>query len=63
MFRICFFVLGLISTTVMGAEILEEMGWVTSRTALGTSSGICLPADITRFSSVSICLVTNELRC
>jgi hypothetical protein len=37
----------------MGAEILEEMGWTTSRTALGTTNGICLPTDISRFAYVS----------
>ena len=50
---VCFFVHGLIATTVMGAEILEEMGWTTTRTALGTTNGICLPTDITRFAHVS----------
>jgi hypothetical protein len=37
----------------MGAEILEEYGWVSTRTPLGKPTGICLPSDIARFAFVS----------
>jgi hypothetical protein len=49
----CFFVLGLISSTRMGAELLEELGWVSTRTPMGHTTGICLPNDISRFVQVS----------
>ncbi|WWD20882.1 hypothetical protein CI109_105359 [Kwoniella shandongensis] len=45
----CFFVIGLISSTRMGAEILEEFGWIATRTPLGHTTGLCLPNDISRF--------------
>ena len=51
--RTCFFVIGLLSTTQMGAEILEEYGWMATRTHLGRPTGLCLPNDIGRFTSVS----------
>ncbi len=35
--------LGLISTTRQGAELLEELGWIATRTATGKTTGICLP--------------------
>lgn len=38
----------------MGAEILEEYGWVATRSSLGRPTGICLPADIARFAFVSV---------
>jgi hypothetical protein len=46
-------VIGLISTTRTGAELLEELGWVSTRTPLGNTTGICLPNDISRFVHVS----------
>lgn len=48
----CFFVIGLISCTQMGAEILEEYGWVSTRTPLGQTTGLCLPNDISRFAYI-----------
>lgn len=48
----CFFVLGLISTTRQGAELLEELGWIATRTATGKTTGICLPNDVSRFVRV-----------
>ncbi|WRT70894.1 uncharacterized protein IL334_007893 [Kwoniella shivajii] len=48
----CFFVIGLISTSRMGAEILEEFGWISTRTPLGQTTGLCLPNDISRFVSI-----------
>jgi len=49
----CFFVLGLLSLTRMGAEILEEYGWIATRTPLGRTTGLCLPNDISRFTKAS----------
>lgn len=36
----------------MGAEILEEYGWVSTRTPLGQTTGLCLPNDISRFAYI-----------
>jgi rapamycin-insensitive companion of mTOR len=47
-----FFVLGLISRSVHGLEILSEHGWDSSTTPLGASLGFCLPTDLSRFFSV-----------
>lgn len=47
-----FFVLGLISRSVHGLEILSEHGWDSSTTPLGNSLGFCLPTDLSRFFSV-----------
>lgn len=41
-----FFVLGLISSTVEGAEILDGYGWETVMTSIDKSAGICIPRNI-----------------
>ncbi|KAI1868116.1 uncharacterized protein JN550_006604 [Neoarthrinium moseri] len=46
-----FFVLGLISRSVHGLEILSEHGWDSSTTPLGTSLGFSLPSSLSRFFS------------
>ena len=43
-----FFVLGLISRSVYGQELLAEQGWDVALDNCGDSLGICLPMDITR---------------
>ncbi|WVQ95387.1 hypothetical protein IAU59_002484 [Kwoniella sp. CBS 9459] len=48
----CFFVIGLLSTSRMGAELLEELGWISTRTPLGHTTGLCLPNDIARFARI-----------
>ncbi|WVR08773.1 hypothetical protein IAU60_005831 [Kwoniella sp. DSM 27419] len=48
----CFFVIGLLSTSRMGAELLEELGWISTRTPLGKTTGLCLPNDISRFANI-----------
>jgi large subunit ribosomal protein L17e len=53
-FRTCFFILGLISSTSQGAEILDDYHWESTLTPLGFPTGICIPADVERFLSVSI---------
>lgn len=43
----------------MGAEILEEYGWIATRTPLGRPTGICLPNDIGRFAYVSLIFMSS----
>ncbi|CUA72508.1 Protein ste16 [Schizosaccharomyces pombe 972h-] [Rhizoctonia solani] len=45
----CFFVLGLISSTPQGAEVLDEYEWEATVTPLGLTTGLCLPMDIEKF--------------
>ncbi|KAH7037790.1 Rapamycin-insensitive companion of mTOR, N-term-domain-containing protein [Microdochium trichocladiopsis] len=47
-----FFVLGLISRSIHGLEILSEHGWESNTTPLGNSLGFCIPKDLSRFFSV-----------
>ncbi|TFK28071.1 hypothetical protein FA15DRAFT_612999 [Coprinopsis marcescibilis] len=49
----CFFVLGLISCTSQGAEILDDYKWEATLSPLGLPTGICIPADVDRFLSMS----------
>ena len=46
-----FFVLGLISRSVHGLEILSEFGWDSNTTTMGTSLGFCIPKDLSRLFS------------
>ncbi|KAI0435217.1 Rapamycin-insensitive companion of mTOR, N-term-domain-containing protein [Xylaria sp. FL1042] len=46
-----FFVLGLISRSVHGLEILSEHGWLSNTTLLGKSFGLCIPSDLSTFLS------------
>ncbi|KAK8123520.1 HR1 repeat-containing protein [Apiospora kogelbergensis] len=46
-----FFVLGLISRSLHGLEILSELGWDSNTSPLGTSLGFCLPKDLSKFLS------------
>ncbi|KAI1432738.1 Rapamycin-insensitive companion of mTOR, N-term-domain-containing protein [Xylaria sp. CBS 124048] len=46
-----FFVLGLISKSVHGLEILTEHGWSSNTTSLGRSLGLCIPDDLSKFLS------------
>lgn len=45
-----FFVLGLISRTIHGLEILSEYKW-DSKTNMGVSVGLCIPQDLSKFFS------------
>jgi len=47
-----FFVLGLISRSIHGLEILSEFGWDSNTNPLGTSLGFCIPSDLTKFFSI-----------
>jgi rapamycin-insensitive companion of mTOR len=44
-----FFVLGLISRSSHGLEILSENGWDSNTTDMGNSLGLCIPTDVGRF--------------
>lgn len=44
-----FYVLGLISSTIEGLEILDELGWSCVCKNIGQPSGICIPVDLNAF--------------
>ncbi|KAI1777686.1 Rapamycin-insensitive companion of mTOR, N-term-domain-containing protein [Hypoxylon cercidicola] len=46
-----FFVLGLISRSTHGLEILSEYGWESNTTPLGVSLGLCVPSNLSKFFS------------
>ncbi|KAI1333686.1 Rapamycin-insensitive companion of mTOR, N-term-domain-containing protein [Xylariaceae sp. FL0016] len=46
-----FFVLGLISRSVHGLEMLSEHGWESNTTPLGSSLGLCIPSNLSKFFS------------
>jgi rapamycin-insensitive companion of mTOR len=46
-----FFVLGLVSRSTLGLEILSENGWDSNTTSMGDSLGLCIPTDLNRFFS------------
>ncbi|PIL22333.1 hypothetical protein GSI_15021 [Ganoderma sinense ZZ0214-1] len=48
----CFFVLGLISSTPQGAEILDDYHWEATLSPLGLPTGLCVPVDVDKFISV-----------
>ena len=46
-----FFVLGLISRSIHGLEIMSEFGWDSNTTTMGTSLGLCIPSDLHKLFS------------
>ncbi|KAG9227446.1 hypothetical protein PTI98_010973 [Pleurotus ostreatus] len=48
----CFFVLGLISSTSQGAEILDDYQWEATLSPLGLPTGLCIPVDLEKFISL-----------
>ncbi|KAJ7107266.1 Rapamycin-insensitive companion of mTOR, N-term-domain-containing protein, partial [Mycena crocata] len=48
----CFFVLGLISSTSQGAEILDDYRWEATLSPLGLPTGLCIPVDLDIFISI-----------
>ncbi|OTA66734.1 hypothetical protein K449DRAFT_420383 [Hypoxylon sp. EC38] len=46
-----FFVLGLISRSTHGLEILSEHGWESNTTPLGISLGLCVPSNLSKLFS------------
>jgi len=65
-----FFVLGLMSRSVHGLEIMSEFGWDSNTTTMGASLGLCIPQNLNKFFSyqtwthekVSDITVTEEQR-
>ncbi|KKA26235.1 hypothetical protein TD95_000100 [Thielaviopsis punctulata] len=47
-----FFVLGLISRSIHGLEILTECGWESATSITGASYGLCVPKDLSKFFSL-----------
>jgi rapamycin-insensitive companion of mTOR len=47
-----FFVLGLISRSIHGLEMLAEYGWDAAISSRGEPSGLCVPNDLRKFFSV-----------
>ncbi|PSR79911.1 cytosolic regulator pianissimo [Coniella lustricola] len=47
-----FFVVGLISRSVHGLEILSELGWDANTNSIGMSTGFCVPSNISKFLSL-----------
>ena len=45
--------LGLISSTSQGAEILDDYNWEATLSPLGMPTGLCIPSDVDKFISVS----------
>jgi rapamycin-insensitive companion of mTOR len=56
--RTCFYVLGLISSTPHGAEILSDYGWEATLSPLGFPTGLCVPIDLEKF--LSVCGLKNN---
>ena len=46
------FVLGLISRSLHGLELLNEFGWDSKTTELGESLGFCIPGSLNKFFAV-----------
>lgn len=46
-----FFVLGLLSRSIHGLEILSEHGWDSNTTTMGESLGLCIPNKLGKFFS------------
>ncbi len=44
--------LGLISSTPQGAEILDDYHWEATLSPLGLPTGLCVPVDVDKFVSV-----------
>lgn len=47
-----FFVLGLISRSIHGLEILSELGWDSNTSVMGNSLGFCVPTNLQSFLSL-----------
>lgn len=48
----CFFILGLISSTLQGAEILDDYRWEATLSPLGMPTGVCIPVDFANFTTI-----------
>ena len=50
--RTTYFVLGLISGTIEGVRILQELGWDSVTTTMGNPTGLCVPLNPSKFLSL-----------
>lgn len=57
-----FFVLGLISKTMQGLEILLEHGWDGTTTIMGESLGFCVPLKLGKLLSVCRFFIFGQLK-
>ena len=57
------FVLGLISRSVHGLEMLRESGWESAMNSRGESAGFCIPKDMKRFLSVGFRNTKDTYHC
>lgn len=48
----CYFVLGLISKTPQGVEVLESLGWEAVSPPYGQLEGLCVPKESSKFLSI-----------
>ncbi|CAK7268001.1 hypothetical protein SEPCBS119000_002838 [Sporothrix epigloea] len=48
-----FFVIGLISRSIHGLEILSEFGWDSNTNIVGVSLGFCIPTDLAQLFSLA----------
>jgi hypothetical protein len=51
--RTCFYILGLISSTPLGSEILIDYGWEATLSPLGLPTGMVIPTALDQFLAVS----------
>ena len=49
-----YYVLGLVSCTLEGVEILDSLGWQSVCTPLGGPTGLCMPINVANFVDVRI---------
>jgi len=56
-----FFVLGLISRSIHGQDILAAAGWDTTMDAFGQSMGICLPNELSRIVKASLQIMCGRI--
>lgn len=57
-----FFVLGLISQSLHGMEILAQYGWDAATDKMGRSLGYCLPPNLGVIFSVSFAGISSEMK-
>ncbi|VEU19439.1 DEKNAAC100389 [Brettanomyces naardenensis] len=57
----CFFILGLIAQTDQGLEILDDLGWVTTKSSLGENLPIVLPRKLDGFFEIESSVVASKV--
>jgi len=56
---LAFFVLGLVSSTPLGAEILSDYGWEATTDPVGFTTGLCVPVNLSKFVSIPSWILLN----